>query len=137
MFAGSGNANHMRDAIQVVKKYYEALLAQDFTLALSCFSDSSFEKMNTDIWKKTLIERMGILGEPVNCKLALRMTWIVRKSSPKRDSGTYYTLKFKVNYANFSSKEKFDLFRKNPDESIQILQYSIDCKGLDGENNSI
>ena len=60
MFAGSGNANHMRDAIQVVKKYYEALLAQDFTLALSCFSDSSFEKMNTDIWKKTLIERMPI-----------------------------------------------------------------------------
>jgi len=75
---------------------------------------------------------MGILGEPVDCKFALRMTWIVRKPSPKRDSGTYYTLKYKVNYANFSSKERFDLFRKNPDGSIQILQYTIDCKGLDG-----
>jgi hypothetical protein len=132
MFSGTGDANHMRDAIQVVNKYYEAVRIQEYDMALSCFSDSSFEKMNTDIWKKTLAGRTGILGEPVDCKLALRMTWIVRKPSPKRDSGTYFTLKYKVNYANFSSKERFDLFRKNPDGLIQILQYTIDCKGLDG-----
>jgi len=127
-----GNSNNLHAALQVVNTYYEAIRSHDFDLALTCFSDRSFEQMNTDIWKNTLNSRILILGEMIEYKLSVRMTWIVRKPSPKRDSGTYYTLKYKVNYANFSSKERFDLFRKKPDDAIQILQYSIDCKGLDG-----
>lgn len=105
----------------IAQNYFEDIKNKDFEKALTYYSPIFFEKTNQSEWLRILKKMNSELGDLKNFHLE---DWDIRTQFGTR-SGTYYLLKYKVNYSKYSSLETLTLYQKKQKDLIKIIGHNI------------
>lgn len=128
IFITGCNVNAGKTAAQgVVKTYFNLLHDKNYEKALELYSPLFYEVTTREEWLSTMKRINEKLGDLKSINLS---EWKVTKSANISNSGTYYTLKYNVEYSKFSSVEEITLFKPIGEKNIKIVGHNINSEGF-------
>ena len=126
-------------AVDVMDAFFSELIIENKDALFDFYSEKFYEVTPESEWRTMLFSIYNKLGSYQSSDL---IAWNIRTTAGLSGSGTYYVLKYKSIYLNYTIIENITLFKATGFEEIKIIGHKFESEifmdgDLDNSSNKV